>query len=79
MTVGSLIQTLNWLINDWPYSFRNYLNNPLKQPAMSLEEAYANAVISDALDTDDEAEVCWFIYLFIFVYIYFYLFTFVYF
>jgi len=23
---------------------------------MSLEEAYANAVISDALDTDDEAE-----------------------
>ena len=44
---------------------------------MSLEEAYANAVISDALDTDDEAEVCWFIYLFIFIY--FYLFTFVYF
>ena len=34
------------------------MNNPLKQPAMSLEEAYANAVISDALDTDDEAEVC---------------------
>ena len=29
---------------------------PLEK-AMSLEEAYANAVISDALDTDDEAEV----------------------
>ena len=29
---------------------------PLER-AMSLEEAYANAVISDALDTDDEAEV----------------------
>ena len=50
---------------------------------MSLEEAYANAVISDALDTDDEAEVCWFIYLFMFLClclsIYIYLFTRIYF
>ena len=39
--------------------FRNSLKEakmPLER-AMSLEEAYANAVISDALDTDDEAEV----------------------
>ena len=44
---------------------------------MSLEEAYANAVISDALDTDDEAEVCLFIYFFMFMFIY--LSTFIYF
>jgi hypothetical protein len=56
------------------------LNNPLKQPAMSLEEAYANAVISDALDTDDEAEVCLLIHLFVClflsIFIYLHLFTF---
>ena len=45
---------------------------------MSLEEAYANAVISDALDTDDEAEVSWFIYFFMFIFVHFYLFTYIY-
>merc|ERR1712008_286256 len=49
-----IVLVLLWGI--WMKVVRNYLNNPLKQPPMSLEEAYANAVISDALDTDDEAE-----------------------
>merc|ERR1712172_130393 len=42
-----IVLVLLWGI--WMKVVRNYLNN-------SLEEAYANAVISDALDTDDEAE-----------------------
>merc|ERR1711935_916165 len=49
-----IVLVLLWGI--WMKVVRNYFNNPLKQPAMSLEDAYANAVISDALDTDDEAE-----------------------
>lgn len=49
-----IVLVLLWGI--WMKVVRNYFANPLKQPAMSLEEAYANAVISDALDTDDEAE-----------------------
>merc|ERR1712088_1146436 len=52
-----ILLALLWII--WMKVVRNSLKEakmPLER-AMSLEEAYANAVISDALDTDDEAEV----------------------
>ena len=37
--------------------FRNALKDAMTSPeAMSLDEAYANAVITEALDTEDEDE-----------------------
>merc|ERR1712079_903941 len=50
-----ILLVILWIV--WMKVVRNSLQDVMKQPAMSLDEAYANAVINDALYTDDETEV----------------------
>merc|ERR1711988_1524682 len=49
-----ILLVLLWIV--WMKVVRSSLQEIKGQSAMSLDEAYANAVISDALDTEDETE-----------------------
>lgn len=50
-----LFVAILWIV--WMKVVRNSLKEVLSRPeAMSLEEAYATAVINDALDTDTEED-----------------------
>merc|ERR1711997_1022978 len=49
-----ILLVILWVV--WMKVVRSSLQD-VKQPAMSIQEAYHQAVITDALDTDNETEV----------------------